>query len=252
VGILDYAELTLEEKAARGLPLPDKLSIYDIVNLWVTTDRDRAIYYQALNNAYNDGKGSLRGTEKYKDPFTQDEPNGLAIFGPYTFHQNIYITVNDFLDWLKNEDEPLPTDCLLANWWKELESQNEIMAIDGALREHEAEKQIKENQQQNEELSKETPPQVKTDADTQFGKPFNERELTKWLRETWIKEEKPGGSAFFDGLKKYVGKNESPICEHFTTSKKGAGIRWNTGGATSYMTKKAIQNSVSRFKKTTQ
>ncbi|MGZ8237943.1 MAG: hypothetical protein ACXWTY_08745 [Methylobacter sp.] len=81
------------------------------------------------------------------------------------------------------------------------------------------------------------------------GTATNEREMTKWMRETWIKEGRPEGTDFFDSLKKYVGLTNSPIVEHYTTSKKGAGIRWNTGNATSSMRKKAIQSRVSIFKK---
>jgi hypothetical protein len=76
-----------------------------------------------------------------------------------------------------------------------------------------------------------------------------ERELTRWFRETWIKEGKPGGAAFFNALKKYVLQPKSPITQHYTSSKDGPGIRWNTGRATNDMTKKAIQNKVSKFKK---
>lgn len=76
-----------------------------------------------------------------------------------------------------------------------------------------------------------------------------ERDLTKWLRETWIEEGTPEGTAFFDVLKKYDRKPNSPIMEHYTTSNKGAGIRWNTGNATGNMGKKAIQSKVSLFKK---
>ena len=76
-----------------------------------------------------------------------------------------------------------------------------------------------------------------------------ERDLTKWMRETWLKEGKIGGSSFFNGLKKYVNKEGSPIVEHYTTGKNGAGIRWNTGNATNNMAKKTIQTKVSRFKK---
>ena len=75
------------------------------------------------------------------------------------------------------------------------------------------------------------------------------RDLTKWMLEIWIKEGKPEGSDFFDSLKKYVGIDKSPIAEHFTASKKGAGIRWNTGNSTANMTKKTIQNKVGVFKK---
>ncbi len=77
-----------------------------------------------------------------------------------------------------------------------------------------------------------------------------ERELTKWMRETWVNEGKLGGTAFFNKLKSYVNKENSPIREHFTTSSKGAGIRWITGGTTNTMSKKAIVNKVCIFKKT--
>lgn len=90
---------------------------------------------------------------------------------------------------------------------------------------------------------------VKDDAENQVDPTTSERELTRWLRETWIKENKPNGTGFFNALKKYVDKEGSPIVEHYTASKKGAGIRWNTGSATNTMSKKAIQNNVSKFKK---
>jgi hypothetical protein len=96
--------------------------------------------------------------------------------------------------------------------------------------------------------------QVNVDADIGIhaGTPEmpKERDLTIWMRETWINEGKIGGSAFFNALKKYVNKTGSPIVEHYTTGKNGAGIRWNTGNATNVMTKKTIQTKVSRFKKT--
>lgn len=79
--------------------------------------------------------------------------------------------------------------------------------------------------------------------------PKKERDLTKWMRETWVKEGKLGGSGFFNKLKNYVNKDESPIREHFTTGKNGAGITWNTGNTRNSMTKKAIQNKVSKFKR---
>jgi hypothetical protein len=212
MALFDYAELTVEEKAKRDLPLPYKLNIYDIVNLWITTDRDKEIYYDILNRAYNDGKGSLRATKKYKNPCTQDDENGTFMLGPYIFYQNIYIAVDAFLGWLKNEGEPRPTGCLLDKWWQQLELEPQAKAIE---------------------------------ADGN-----NERELTTWLRQTWIDENKPGGSVFFAKLRNHVNRHGSPIVDHYTTGKKGAGIRWNTGSSTNDMTKKAIQNAVSKFRKT--
>lgn len=85
--------------------------------------------------------------------------------------------------------------------------------------------------------------------DSQVDATASERELTRWFRETWIKEGSPGGTLFFNALKKYVNQPGSPIVQHYTASKTGAGIRWNTGSATDDMTKKAIQNKVSIFKK---
>ncbi|MDD2739913.1 MAG: hypothetical protein PHR94_13360 [Methylomonas lenta] len=76
-----------------------------------------------------------------------------------------------------------------------------------------------------------------------------ERELTTWLRETWIKEGMPEGTAFFNRLKKYVNQKGSPIIEHWTADKNGGGFRWNTGTATGSRKKKRIQSMVSEFKK---
>lgn len=76
----------------------------------------------------------------------------------------------------------------------------------------------------------------------------HEREMTTWLRETWIKEGMPKGSVFFARLKKYLNQTGSPIIEHHTTGKDGGGIRWSTGNATNTMNKKTIQNKVSKFK----
>lgn len=76
----------------------------------------------------------------------------------------------------------------------------------------------------------------------------NERILTGWMRDTWIKEGRPDGKEFFNRLKKYVNKSNSPIVEHWTTGKTGAGIRLRTVNATRPRTLKAIQNMVGRFK----
>ena len=75
-----------------------------------------------------------------------------------------------------------------------------------------------------------------------------ERELTAWLRETWIKEKRPGGTAFFRLLKKYENKIGSPITNHHSAS-KDAGFSWKTStGRTGSMSKKTVQTKVSIFK----
>lgn len=77
-----------------------------------------------------------------------------------------------------------------------------------------------------------------------------ERELTAWLRTTWIKEGKPGGTAFFTKLKKYEKQKGSPIVEHYSAG-KSAGIRWQTNaGTTGTMAKKTVLTKVSIFKNT--
>lgn len=75
-----------------------------------------------------------------------------------------------------------------------------------------------------------------------------ERELTAWLRETWIKEKRPGGKAFFGLLKKYENANGSPIINHYSAG-KNAGFLWKTStGRTGSMSKKTVQTKVSIFK----
>ncbi|MCK9620555.1 MAG: hypothetical protein M0R47_08480 [Methylobacter sp.] len=84
--------------------------------------------------------------------------------------------------------------------------------------------------------------------ETENTKQVSERELTLWLRETWEKELKPGGTAFFGKLKKYKGVQGSPIIEHYSAG-KDAGIRWETSkGTTGEMKKKTILNKVGAFK----
>jgi len=52
MAIWDYAddELTIVEKAERGRPLPNKLVICDIVELWSKTEREREIHLKILFN----------------------------------------------------------------------------------------------------------------------------------------------------------------------------------------------------------
>ena len=80
------------------------------------------------------------------------------------------------------------------------------------------------------------------------GTKTKERELMAWLRETWSNEDKLGGVAFFNKLKKYVNQAGSPIVEHYSAG-KDAGFNWKTSaGTTGRMTKKTISNKVSIFK----
>jgi hypothetical protein len=75
-----------------------------------------------------------------------------------------------------------------------------------------------------------------------------EREVTAWLRETWIIEHMPGGTDFFRLLKKYENVNGSPIINHYSAG-KNAGFSWRTStGRTGTMSKKTVLTKVSKFK----
>ena len=88
-----------------------------------------------------------------------------------------------------------------------------------------------------------------TDA-IQDGTTSTELELTQWLRDTWINEGKPGGTAFFHRLKKYGNQKGSPIVEYYSAG-KDAGFKWKTSaGTTGETKKKTILTKVSLFKKT--
>jgi hypothetical protein len=73
----------------------------------------------------------------------------------------------------------------------------------------------------------------------------------EWLRETWIKEGRLGGSAFFVRLKRYKSTEGSPVIDHWTHDNvKGAGIKiMLNDGKPKDLTKKTIENMVSTFKK---
>ncbi|MDD5463321.1 MAG: hypothetical protein PHG00_17150 [Methylococcales bacterium] len=72
-----------------------------------------------------------------------------------------------------------------------------------------------------------------------------ERDLTKWLKETWLAEGKPEGANFFNCLKKYKNKKGSPITDYWTASINGPGFKWSTGNASGERTKKTVQTRVS-------
>ncbi len=131
MGILDHATLSIEEKAERNQPLPEQLNIVEIVDLWFKSKRDREIYYGALFKAFDDDNGLLRGKKLFNNPYTEDGDYWVVV-GGHEAYWNIEITRDDFLDWLKIKGEPLPKDCLLANWWKGLELKTEAEAVGDA------------------------------------------------------------------------------------------------------------------------
>lgn len=72
----------------------------------------------------------------------------------------------------------------------------------------------------------------------------------EWLRETWIKEGRLGGSAFFVRLKRYKNTEGSPVIDHWVHD---AGIKVKlVDGSTKDIAKKTILNMVSTFNKQSQ
>ncbi|NOR70429.1 MAG: hypothetical protein GQ532_12180 [Methylomarinum sp.] len=79
--------------------------------------------------------------------------------------------------------------------------------------------------------------------------PSNNRDIDKWLWETWLENGKLGGSAFFMHLKKYKGQKGSPILDHYTSGSHPS-IKWRTANIEGQLYKKSIQNMVGgTFKK---
>jgi len=73
---------------------------------------------------------------------------------------------------------------------------------------------------------------------------------TKWLREIWKSEGTPTGNLFFEKLKNYKGKNDSPILDWYYSSPKGPGIKLKTEtGITNHYPKQQIQKLASKFSK---
>jgi hypothetical protein len=79
--------------------------------------------------------------------------------------------------------------------------------------------------------------------------PGQNRDIDKWLFDTWLENCKPGGAQFFTILKRYKGKKGSPILEHFSSGSE-PGLKWKTANAEGELSKKRIQNMVGEtFKK---
>lgn len=94
-----------------------------------------------------------------------------------------------------------------------------------------------------------TPQDAPALAETSPSKPeTRQTEINRWLRDTWEAEGRPGGAAFFRKLKGYKCKPGSPIIEWYQAG-KDAGIGYETSaGARDNLSKKAIQNKVSKWR----
>ncbi|MFZ2171051.1 MAG: hypothetical protein WAW61_15610 [Methylococcaceae bacterium] len=225
---------------ARIKRLPDYLCIVDIVRLYFpdpetqlerddcvkadTLSRNRLVLTKTLINACSKGLLKYKPGSPPNTVFTgclpRSHPNAPALQESFKMflgsnrppcNEWAIIHKDDYKTYLQNSEQ-WPVDGLAANWWHDDDQKTKAVGDDAK-------------------------PKRK------------ERELTKWLRETWIKEGKPDGTDFFNALKKYVNKEGSPIVEHYTAGKNGAGFRWNTGNATNTMTKKRIQTLTGIFKK---
>jgi len=73
----------------------------------------------------------------------------------------------------------------------------------------------------------------------------NEFAYTTWLRETWKTEGRPSGTYFFSSLKKYVGKENSPILAHTTSPNSEVILKSST--TTIPLQRIQIQKKVCKF-----
>jgi len=137
MGIYDGTELTIKEKAERGIELPEILAAHHIVALWHDDKRKREIIIESMLCALNNQKLKLQPhhfSETVIDKiYERDEiirvTWGNNDEGCMTFFDPVAeISRMDFIAWLKGENEPLPTACLLENWWKDLGLQTVISA----------------------------------------------------------------------------------------------------------------------------
>jgi hypothetical protein len=237
MGIFDDADFTIKERAERNLPLPEILKAKEIAGLWSDNKRQQEVILGQIKKAIEIYSLNIQPHKIYSSETKSLKtlPNFLKV---YEDGEDIYvrwsdskdewvyeeesakISKQDFVAWFENEKTPLPTACLLQNWWCEIRPEIES--------------------------------QMNDDKTGQKKSRPKERELTRWMYDVWITEGKPGGTEFFTILKKYLNKDKSPITEHYTTSPKGAQIKWHTGTASKYMSKKTIQSKVSKFRNKTQ
>ena len=139
MGIYDGTEFTIKEKAERGIELPEILAAHHIVELWHEDKREREIIIKIMLRALKNQKLKLQPdyffcsteTETVIDIIYErdemiyvrwgDNEGCMVYFDPVA-----KISRMDFIAWLKGENEPLPTACLLENWWKDLGLQTVI------------------------------------------------------------------------------------------------------------------------------
>ena len=139
MGIYDNVEFTIREKAERGFSLPVTLSVKNIAKLWSDDDRDRAVFVEAMQKAIErrilkiqPGSYYSLATKThvnvYDYSFVFNENGSIRV--EWIYDESITglcaeidplakISKCDFMAWLKNENEPLPKNCLLEKWYKE-------------------------------------------------------------------------------------------------------------------------------------
>jgi hypothetical protein len=139
MGIYDNVEFTIREKAERGFSLPITLSVKNIAKLWSDDDRDRAVFVEAMQKAierrilkiqpgrYYSLETKMHGNV-YDYSFVFNDDGSIRV--EWIYDESIKglcadidplakISKCDFMEWLKNENEPLPKNCLLEKWYKD-------------------------------------------------------------------------------------------------------------------------------------
>ncbi len=225
---------SIEKRAEIPGGLPDRLSIKEISQLSAQQDiQKQSVIVKAIIKLCKEKSiecyGNIEGWEYQNSQFNY-------IANPYPDITGTQVDMGDLMRTaLAGKWKASPTDCLIdrREFQRYLQSVNQIAS--GFIAKW----------LQNTEVEVEAVGDAVTG--NHAGTALKEKEVIAWLRETWINEGEPGGTAFFNKLKKYVNKKGSPIVEHYSAG-KDAGFRWETSaGTTGRMARKTISNKVSIF-----
>ncbi|NOU15339.1 MAG: hypothetical protein HOO92_15505 [Methylococcaceae bacterium] len=138
MGILDSINTSPKEKAELGLPLPDRLSIFEICDLWCDIkNKNFSVYLKAICLAYEEGKLKGEFIENYHKPNFEEFMYSATYtlnaiksggFSDRIDYFNTLIHKIDFMHWLNSKGTKKPSGCLLAKWWEGSEPQAEETA----------------------------------------------------------------------------------------------------------------------------
>ncbi len=169
--IFDDVERLKFELLALGQPLPDRLSIRTIAELWTDNKKWQQYHVDDMLTAFN--ANALKG-EKLKPPSKNpfSEADFLDIWDFY--NHDILILREDYLVWLESQNQPMPTGCLLEKWWNDSKTENV------------------------------------SDLETNGSGEIKHRQLLAYLKPIFEKEGQPTGTDFLKKLKNYENRTREP------------------------------------------